>query len=36
MILLTMTDITELVQAKHEVDVLNQELELRVQNALLN
>ena len=35
-ILLTMTDITELVQARHAVDVLNQELEQRFNNALLN
>ena len=34
-ILLTMTDITELVQARHAVDVLNQELELRVQQRTL-
>ncbi len=34
-ILLTMTDITELVQARHEVDVLNQEIELRVQQRTL-
>jgi PAS domain S-box-containing protein len=34
-VLLTMTDITELVQARHAVDVLNEELEQRVQQRTL-
>lgn len=34
-ILLTMTDISELVQARHAVDVLNEELEQRVQQRTL-
>jgi PAS domain S-box-containing protein len=33
--LLTMTDITELIQARHEVELLNEELEQRVQQRTL-